>query len=219
MIFSPSNNFDERTTPIEMLVLHYTGMRTFQDALDRLRDPEAKVSAHYVIDETGEIYQLTDEEKRAWHAGVSTWRKKTDINSRSIGIEIVNPGHEFGYTPFPDEQIKSVIDLCQGVISRHNILSENIVGHSDIAPSRKKDPGELFPWKVLAENNIGFWTDEFEQPLLSCEEMLAEIGYDISDKSAALTAFQRRFYPQSLQNNTDKTKERLAAVFRLYKGR
>lgn len=219
MIFSPSNNFDERTTPIEMLVLHYTGMRTFQDALDRLRDPEAKVSAHYVIDETGEIYQLVDEEKRAWHAGVSTWRKKTDINSRSIGIEIVNPGHEFGYSPFPDKQIDAVADLCQAVMARHDIRPENIVGHSDIAPMRKKDPGELFPWKTLAKNGIGLWTEEFEQPLLSCQEMLAAIGYDTTDENAALTAFQRRFYPQSLQNDTDKTKERLTAVFHLYEGR
>ena len=218
MILTPSENFDERMAPVEMLVLHYTGMKTFQEALNRMRDSGAKVSAHYVVDETGETYRLVDEEKRAWHAGVSSWRKKTDINSRSIGIEIVNPGHEFGYRPFPDIQIKAVIELCNGIINRYRISPENIVGHSDIAPTRKKDPGELFPWETLSENGIGLWTNDFEQPSLSCKEMLTAIGYDITDENAALTAFQRRFYPQSLQNDIGKTKERLAAIFHLYKG-
>ena len=216
MISVSSRNFDERKAPLEMLVLHYTGMRTFQEALDRLRDPAAKVSAHYLIDETGEIYSLVDESKRAWHAGVSSWKGKTDINSRSVGIEIVNPGHEFGYRPFPEEQILSVIRLSKEIIKRYVILPENIVGHSDIAPTRKTDPGELFPWKVLAENGIGLWTDDFLPAGKSVEEMLTAIGYDTADEQAAMTAFQRRFYPEALLNKAARTKERLAAITKLY---
>ena len=159
-LFSP--NFDERKTPVEMLVLHYTGMKTAKEALDRLRDPAAKVSAHYVIDENGSIYSLVAEDKRAWHAGVSSWNGKTDINSRSVGIEIVNPGHEFGYHPFADVQIQSVIDLSKEIIKRHSILIENIVGHSDVAPTRKPDPGKAFFWKALAEQGIGFWYDSHD---------------------------------------------------------
>ena len=199
-----------------MLVLHYTGMKTAREAIDRLRDPEAKVSSHYVIDENGEIYSLVDEDKRAWHAGVSSWKGKTDINSRSVGIEIVNPGHEFGYRPFPEKQILSVIHLSKEIIKRNFILSENIVGHSDIAPNRKTDPGELFPWKKLAENGIGLWTDDFSAPEKSVREMLETIGYDTTDEQAALTAFQRRFYPEAILNHAPDTVRRLAAVYKLY---
>ena len=217
MIFTPSPNFDERKAPVEMLVLHYTGMETAQKALDRLRDPAAKVSAHYVIDEDGEIYSLVAEDKRAWHAGVSSWNGKTDINSRSVGIEIVNPGHEFGYRPFPDKQIQSVIRLSGEIVKRQAIDLKSIVGHSDIAPTRKTDPGELFPWKKLAENGIGLWTDDFIAPEKSVAEMLSAIGYDTSDEQAALTAFQRRFYPEALLNHAPDTEKRLAAVSTLYK--
>lgn len=217
MIFTPSPNFDERKAPVEMLVLHYTGMETAQKALDRLRDPAAKVSAHYVIDEDGEIYSLVAEDKRAWHAGVSLWNGKTDINSRSVGIEIVNPGHEFGYRPFPDEQIQSIIELSKEIIKHYALLDKNIVGHSDIAPSRKKDPGELFPWEKLSENGIGLWTDDFAVPEKSVSEMLSAIGYDTTDEQAALTAFQRRFYPEAILNHATDTEARLAAVSTLYK--
>ena len=217
MIFTPSPNFDERKAPVEMLVLHYTGMETAQKALDRLRDPAAKVSAHYVIDEDGEIYSLVAEDKRAWHAGVSSWNGKTDINSRSVGIEIVNPGHEFGYRPFPDKQIQSVIRLSGEIVKRQAIDLKSIVGHSDIAPTRKTDPGELFPWKKLAENGIGLWTDDFIAPEKSVAEMLSAIGYDTSDEQAALTAFQRRFYPEAILNRAPDTEKRLAAVSTLYK--
>ncbi len=216
MIFTPSPNFDERKAPVEMLVLHYTGMRSAREALDRLCDPAAKVSAHYVIDEDGEIYSLVDEGKRAWHAGVSSWKGKTDINSRSVGIEIVNPGHEFGYRPFPDKQIQSVIDISKEIKKRYFILDTNIVGHSDIAPTRKSDPGELFPWKRLAGNGIGLWTDNFATPEKSIKEMLAEIGYDTTDEQAALTAFQRRFYPEAILNHASDTVRRLAAVSKRY---
>ena len=216
MIFTPSPNFDEREEPLEMLVFHYTGMETAQAALDRLRDPEAKVSAHYVVDEDGEVYSLVDEDKRAWHAGVSSWKGKTDINSRSVGIEIVNPGHEFGYRPFPDGQIKSVVSLSQKIIKRYDILSENIVGHSDIAPKRKTDPGELFPWKKLAGNGIGLWTDDFCTPDKSVTEMLEIIGYDTTNEQAALKAFQRHFYPEAILNRAPDTVQRLAAVSKMY---
>ena len=216
MIRLPSANFNSRKKPVEMLVLHYTGMETTQAALDRLRDPAAEVSAHYVIDEDGEIYSLIDEDKRAWHAGVSSWKGKTDINSRSIGIEIANPGHEFGRPAFPEKQILSVITLSKDIIERHSILSENIVGHSDIAPLRKRDPGEMFPWKLLAENGIGLWTDDFAAPETSVLEMLRVIGYDTTGEQAALKAFQRRFYPEALLNGAPRTTERLAAVSKLY---
>ena len=216
MIRLSSPNFDERKAPIDMLVLHYTGMKTAQEALDRLRDPDAKVSAHYLIDEDGEVYSLVDESKRAWHAGVSSWKEKTDINSRSIGIEIVNPGHEFGYRSFPDKQIQSTIVLSKEIIKHNSILNKNIVGHSDIAPNRKTDPGELFPWKKLAENGIGLWTDDFAAPEKSVKEMLSGIGYDTTNEQAALTAFQRRFYPEAILNHAPDTLRRLAAVYKMY---
>lgn len=161
MIQLSSPNYDSRDgQEIDMLVLHYTGMPSAQDALNRLCDPEAKVSAHYVVDEDGSTYQLVDESMRAWHAGVSYWRGHTNINQRSIGIEIVNPGHEFGYRPFPEAQMQSVIKLCKEILSRHAIPPRNVVGHSDIAPTRKEDPGELFDWKRLAQAHIGLWPSE-----------------------------------------------------------
>lgn len=152
------------TTPlIDMLVLHYTGMQSGSEALKRLCDPAAKVSAHYLIEEDGRIFQLVDEAQRAWHAGVSHWRGHNDINARSIGIEIVNPGHEWGYRPFSDAQIAALIPLCQAIIARYNIPARNIVGHSDVAPARKQDPGELFPWEHLAKAGIGLWVDVSNQ--------------------------------------------------------
>lgn len=156
IIQSPSPNFDSRDgQQIDMLVLHYTGMRSAVEALERLRDPAAKVSAHYMVEEDGTVHQLVDESARAWHAGVSSWRGNTNINQRSIGIEIVNPGHEFGYRDFPDAQIKSVIALCKAILSRHDIPARNVVGHSDVAPARKQDPGEKFPWGELGKQGIG----------------------------------------------------------------
>lgn len=158
-ILRPSPNFGpRRASPLDMIIIHYTGMQTAQDALDRLCDPEAEVSSHYMIDEAGQIFCLVEEAQRAWHAGVSEWQGRTDINSHSIGIELVNPGHEFGYQPFPEPQIQALVELCHDIFSRHDIKPEYILGHEDVAPGRKKDPGELFPWKELAlHNGIGVW--------------------------------------------------------------
>ena len=204
----PSPNFDERALPVSMIVLHYTGMPDADAALDRLTSPEAKVSAHYCVKEDGEVIQLVDEDKRAWHAGRSHWRGVTDVNSASIGIEIVNPGHEFGYRPFPEEQIDALIPLMQGIKERHGVTRGNVVGHSDIAPARKQDPGELFPWARLAKLRLALprptknlmdpgWTDGGF--LLALERF----GYDVSDGLAATVAFQRRFRPELVDGTID----------------
>ena len=154
VIPAPSPNFDARTAPPDMIVMHYTGMQTGEAALARLRDPEAKVSSHYLVEEDGRIFSLVAEERRAWHAGRGSWRGETNCNAVSVGIEIVNPGHEFGYRPFPDEQVAALIPLIADIKDRHGIGRGNIVGHSDIAPSRKEDPGELFPWDALAKRRL-----------------------------------------------------------------
>jgi len=158
-IEQPSPNFDARRDgcPIDILVLHYTGMATAEEALARLCDPEAKVSAHYTVDRDGHIYRHVDESLRARHAGVSYWAGERDVNSRSIGIELVNPGHEFGYVPFPDAQIAALIGLARGILARHPIPPHRVLGHSDVAPARKMDPGELFPWQLLAAHGIGIF--------------------------------------------------------------
>ena len=157
----PSPNIGERAGGREpdMIVLHYTGMQTGDAALERLCDPEAKVSSHYLVYENGSTVQMVPEALRASHAGVSSWEGETDTNSRSIGIEIVNPGHDFGYPAFPSRQIAAVIVLCKGILTRHTILRENIVAHSDVAPARKQDPGEKFPWKLLHDSGVGLWVE------------------------------------------------------------
>lgn len=204
----PSPNFDERKLPVSMIVLHYTGMVDAESALQRLTSDEAKVSAHYCVLEDGEIVQLVDEDKRAWHAGKSYWRGVTDINSASVGIEIVNPGHEFGYRPFPDEQVAAVMGLVNDIKNRHGITRGNIVGHSDIAPTRKEDPGELFPWWELAKRRLAlpsptrdlmdpYWTDAGF--LLALERF----GYEVTDPQKAVIAFQRRFRPDLIDGIID----------------
>lgn len=204
----PSPNFDDRKLPISMIVLHYTGMPDAEGALDRLTSPEAKVSAHYLVKEDGEIVQMVDEEHRAWHAGKSYWRGVTDVNSASVGIEIVNPGHEFGYRPFPDEQVAAVMGLVSDIKDRHGITRGNIVAHSDIAPSRKEDPGELFPWWELAKRRLAlpsptrdlmdpYWTDAGF--LLALERF----GYEVTDPQKAVIAFQRRFRPDLIDGIID----------------
>jgi N-acetylmuramoyl-L-alanine amidase len=204
----PSPNFDMRTLPISMIVLHYTGMPNAQDAIARLTDPAAKVSSHYLVDEDAQVMRLVAEEHRAWHAGRSRWRDIDDVNSASIGIEIVNPGHEFGYRAFPDAQIEALVPLVAEIKDRHAITRGNIVGHSDIAPARKQDPGELFPWARLARVRLALprptknlidpeWTDSGF--LLALERF----GYDVSDKLAAIVAFQRRFRPELLDGTID----------------
>lgn len=157
----PSPNCDSREgQQVDMLVLHYTDMATAKEALERLCDPAAKVSAHYLVEEDGNVHALVAEEMRAWHAGVSAWRGNTNINQRSIGIEIANPGHRLGYRPFPKPQMEAVAALCKEILSRHDIPARNIVAHSDVAPTRKKDPGELFDWKWLAGLGVGLWPEE-----------------------------------------------------------
>ena len=154
-----SPNHDERPDGmnIDMLVLHYTGMKTAEEALARLCDPAARVSAHYTIDCDGRVYRHVPEERRAWHAGVSYWAGERNINGCSVGIEIVNPGHEFGYVPFPKPQIGALLDLASEILARHHIPPARVLGHSDVAPARKEDPGELFPWDELAEFGVGLW--------------------------------------------------------------
>ena len=218
----PSPNFDSRPdgAPIDMLVFHYTGMRTAAAALDRLTDPEARVSAHYVVEEDGTVWRLVDEKARAWHAGISAWRGETDINGRSVGIELVNPGHEFGYRPFPGAQMEALIELAKGVLERHPIPPRNVVGHADIAPARKMDPGELFDWPRLAAAGIGLWPADGQKAGAGGHAReLGGIGYDTADLAAAVTAFQRRFRPSSIDGAIDAETGRLiGAVHRLATG-
>ena len=205
----PSPNFDGRPadTPIDMVVLHYTGMESAGAALQRLCDPSAKVSAHYVIGEDGAVISLVAEDKRAWHAGEASWRGETDINGRSVGIELVNPGHEFGYREFPDAQMVALEELAKGILGRHPIPARNVVGHSDIAPGRKTDPGELFDWRRLANAGIGLWPGDSaeggEGDTEKVSGMLTAYGYDVTDEASALTAFQRHFCPESLGGRAD----------------
>lgn len=214
-VHCPSPNHDARPqgAPVDMLLMHYTGMRTSDEALARLCDPEAKVSAHYTVDRAGCIYRHVPEDRRAWHAGVSYWAGEKNINGRSIGIEIVNPGHEFGYEPFPEVQIAAVIALAKGILSRHPIPPHRVLGHSDVAPARKTDPGELFPWARLAGEGIGLWPalpananalrigQEFEQAL-------ARFGYGVAPEvevslEAVIAAFQRHFRPSRIDGVAD----------------
>jgi len=231
----PSPNFGPRRpvdgrTDVRHLVIHYTGMKSMADALARLCDPEAGVSAHYVIAEDGTMFGLVPEESRAWHAGVAFWRGTRDLNSTSIGIELVNPGHAFGYRPFPEQQIAALMALAADIMGRHNVPPHAILGHSDIAPGRKQDPGELFPWSTLAKKGIGLWPD----PAATYKadniwQALATVGYavpagpgaDILDpirgERDVIAAFQQRFRPHKVTGMADdETKSRIAAVASLY---
>ena len=209
----PSPNHDTRKCAIDMIVLHYTGMKTADAALARLTDPAAKVSSHYLVREDGHIDQLVPEARRAWHAGVSSWKGETDINACSVGIEIVNPGHEFGYRDFPDAQIEAVIALCRNIIVRHAIPPARVLAHSDIAPARKQDPGEKFPWDRLAAAGVGLWVEpapmrdgtspkpgERGPHIAELQRMLARFGYAVDithlyDEATVevVAAFQRHF--------------------------
>lgn len=217
----PSPNFGSRPAgaAIDLVVLHYTGMESGQAALDRLCDPAANVSAHYLIEEDGATYRLVADDKRAWHAGVSAWAGARDINDRSIGIEIVNPGHEFGYRPFPDTQMTSLETLLADILARHNITPARVVGHSDVAPMRKQDPGELFDWQRLAAKGLAVWPDSAADPVSAdgAPGMLTAIGYDASAPLADIvTAFQRRFVPHAVSGELDlRTRTMIAAVHRI----
>jgi len=208
IIDTPSPNFNERKLPVSMIVLHYTGMVDAAAALARLCDPLAEVSAHYLVDEDGTVHRLVAEDKRAWHAGKSRWRGIEDVNSASVGIEIVNPGHELGYRPFTEEQIDALVPLIARIKESHGITRGNVVGHSDIAPMRKQDPGELFPWSRLARLRLALprptknlmdpgWTDAGF--LIALERF----GYDVTDKLAAVVAFQRRYRPELIDGTID----------------
>jgi len=228
----PSPNHDSRGEApdiprVDMLVLHYTGMQSGEAAIERLCDPAARVSAHYVVEEDGAIWRLVPEERRAWHAGVSCWEGQPALNAASIGIEIVNPGHEWGYRAFPEAQMAAVEALGADILSRRPIPPWRIVGHSDIAPDRKSDPGELFDWPRLAQAGIGLWP----KPVANAERGrgrgvgvvmraaaladLGAIGYCVDPTAVeiALAAFQRRFRPERWDGLLDvETLHRLTAV-------
>jgi N-acetylmuramoyl-L-alanine amidase len=226
---TPSPNHDARATPIDILLLHYTGMQSGEAARERLCDADAKVSSHYLVYEDGRIDQLVPEARRAWHAGVASWKGETDINSRSIGIEIVNPGHEFGYRDFPAAQIEAVIALCRDIVARHQIPSDRVLAHSDVAPGRKQDPGERFPWARLAAAGIGLWVEpapiegnalvptQRGEDITMLQTMLAKFGYAAEvtglydDQTRDIvTAFQRHFRPAFVDGIADvSTRETL----------
>jgi N-acetylmuramoyl-L-alanine amidase len=220
----PSPNHDRRAHGLatDILLLHYTGMTSTAAALARLCDPAVKLSSHYVIDEAGEITQLVPEERRAWHAGVSSWEGETDVNSRSIGIEIGNAGHDFGCPDFTDVQIDAVIALCRDILHRRRIRPDQVLGHSDVAPQRKNDPGEKFPWERLHRAGIGAWvtpqppaapalgSGDRGNAVADLQEALRRYGYGIEptgmyDEATAMVvkAFQRHFRPDAIDGRAD----------------
>ena len=237
VIERPSPNHDARppATAPDMLILHYTGMVSGEVALARLCDGEARVSAHYVIDEDGAIYRLVAEDRRAWHAGVSCWCGDHDINGRSIGVEVVNPGHEFGYRLFPEVQMAAVVALCRDIVARHPILPRHVLGHADVAWARRHDPGELFDWAALAAAGIGLWPDT---PVVTGEMglvlrrgdsgaavddircALAGFGYDVAERGVfdealelVVIAFQRHFRQRLVDGAVDpETAQRIFQV-------
>ena len=235
LIEAPSPNFGPRKQPPDMIVLHYTGMRGGEAALERLRDPAAQVSSHYLVEEDGRIFRLVPEERRAWHAGASFWRGETDVNSASVGIEIVNPGHEFGYRPFPDAQIAAVMALVADIRTRWMVPDVNIVGHSDVAPDRKDDPGELFPWKRLADAGHGLWVEAPPAPgaplkkgdegvgVFAMQAAFTRLGYDSAPSgkfdehtAAIVKAFQRHWRQDKVDGVADgATRAQLIALLRL----
>ncbi|HTK71794.1 MAG TPA: N-acetylmuramoyl-L-alanine amidase [Croceibacterium sp.] len=205
----PSPNWDARDERISMVVLHYTDMPSAESAIARLCDPAAKVSAHYVITEEGEVVRLVDEANRAWHAGRSFWRGKSNVNGCSIGIELHNPGHTCGYRPFPDQQIEALVPLLHRIVKDYDIPRANVVGHSDIAPQRKLDPGELFPWEKLARYRLALPRPrkiEVGDPFDNDGAFylaLERFGYDVSDGKKAVEAFQRRWRPEKIDGEID----------------
>jgi N-acetylmuramoyl-L-alanine amidase len=220
-----SPNHDERMLPTDILLLHYTGMTSTAAAIGRLCDPASKVSSHYVVDEHGKVLQLVPEARRAWHAGQSSWQGESDINSRSIGIEIANPGHSFGYPDFPQAQIATVIALCRDIVARHRIRADLVLAHSDVAPQRKVDPGEKFPWAELHHAGIG--ASIAPSPILpggglgpgDCGPAVADLqaalrdyGYGIAATGvydeltqAVVTAFQRHFRTNRIDGRADQS--------------
>ena len=221
----PSPNHGERAggRPPSMVILHYTGMPEEEEALRRLCNPLAQVSAHYLVFEDGRVVQMVPEARRAWHAGVSAWAGETDINSASIGVEIANPGHDGGLPPFGADQIAAVAALTADIVARWRIPADRVLAHSDVAPGRKQDPGERFPWAALAARGVGHWTqaapirdgrffargDEGE-PVAALQAMLALYGYGLAATGAfdpateaVVTAFQRHFRPERVDGVAD----------------
>jgi N-acetylmuramoyl-L-alanine amidase len=221
----PSPNYDTRTLSADILLLHYTGMPSTPDAIERLCDPDAKVSSHYVVDERGNVLQLVPETRRAWHAGLSSWEGESDINSRSIGIEIANPGHSYGYPDFPEDQIAAVISLCRDIVARHRIRADRVLAHSDVAPQRKLDPGEKFPWGRLHGAGVGAWVTpaptragaaltlrDSGPEVANLQAALRDYGYGIEATGvfdelteAVVTAFQRHFRPDCIDGRADQS--------------
>jgi N-acetylmuramoyl-L-alanine amidase len=223
----PSPNHGERKDgkKPDSLVLHYTGMVDGVSALHQLCNPLAQVSSHYLVFEDGRILQLVPEQRRAWHAGAGIWQGEADMNSASIGIEIVNPGHDHGYVPFPDEQIRTLTALCKDIVQRWNIRADRVIAHSDMAPARKRDPGELFPWDQLAADGVGHWVKpaaivsglflqrgEEGQPIQAVQAMLGLYGYDVPVTGVfdertefVVTAFQRHFRPERVDGIVDRS--------------
>lgn len=226
IVEAPSPNFNARLGPPDMLVLHYTGMRTAREAVERLQDPSAEVSAHYLVDEDGSVLRLVAEERRAWHAGRGVWQGESDCNGASIGIEVVNPGHEFGYRAFPDIQIQALIGLVDDIRGRWSIPDDRIIAHSDLAPRRKRDPGELFPWDQLAQAGHGLWFEPAAERIAALGGLLQKgdeglgvlvltsgllrLGYGLSPSSLydeeladVVTAFQRHWRPSRVDGVAD----------------
>jgi N-acetylmuramoyl-L-alanine amidase len=221
----PAANHDERRDDAvpDILLLHYTGMASAEAACRWLCVPESGVSCHYVVMEDGRTLQLVPEARRAWHAGIASWEGEGDVNSRSIGIEIVNPGHEFGYRPFPDAQIARVIDLCRDICARREIQPEKVLAHSDVAPQRKQDPGELFPWDRLAAARVGHWTPPVAaddrpglkegddgEPVEQLQTLLSLYGYGLeidgiydAATASVVRAFQRHFRQERVDGQAD----------------
>lgn len=235
----PSPNFGSRgDSPIDILLLHYTGLPSADGALEWLCNPDSAVSAHYFVFEDGRIVCMVDEGDRAWHAGVSFWAGETDINARSIGIEIANPGHEYGYRAFPDVQVAAVIALCRDILSRHSIAPHRVLAHSDVAPTRKEDPGELFPWKELCAAGVGLWVEPAQIVDGAClrrgdrgdaiavlQDCLRQYGYGLDSAGtfdeqteAVVRAFQRHFRQARVDGIADPstvaTLDRLIAALR-----
>ena len=233
MTDGPSPNHDERRDDIRFIVLHYTGMESGKAARERLCDANAKVSAHYLVWEDGRVETLVTEDRRAWHAGLGEWQGITDLNSASIGIEIVNGGHDFGLPDYPEVQLAAVESLVADILERHGLLPGAVIGHSDLAPRRKQDPGEHFPWRRLAEKGLSIWpaTEEADTTPLAgqgdrgrhvslAQRALAEIGYAQevtgvldAETRLVLAAFQRRFRPDRVDGLLDvQTLARLTAL-------
>jgi len=222
-IYSP--NFDKKKRPyksIKFIVIHYTGMQSERESMKRLCNPKSRVSSHYLINQNGKIYRLVEDNRIAWHAGKSCWGKYKNLNKNSIGIEMSNRGHEFGYTNFKKKQLSKLIKICQNLIKKYKIKGQNIVGHSDIAPLRKLDPGEKFPWKRLGNNKIGIWHNLKGKYLIKSRKVkiankhklefinkLKKIGYCFDNKKKmnfvkTIKTFQRRYRKELINGIIDK---------------